>query len=156
MKADFPTYNFLTTSDDMFTPTEDLLLSPGPVWHGSAIGWPTDIDKYITKHEINNPRFCGVKHEDIENNFSILAYSVYLPTAGRDEEFLEVLSALTADLEQHLTPHSTIIIGCDSNQSEKSSKRRTRAMNNFLEHFKLSPILTGEAPTFHHNKMKVK
>ena len=36
---DFQDYCFLSTSSDMFTPIEDLILQSGPVWHGTAIGW---------------------------------------------------------------------------------------------------------------------
>ena len=41
---DFQDYNFLTTSADMFTATEDLILQSGPVWHGTALGWRKSIE----------------------------------------------------------------------------------------------------------------
>jgi hypothetical protein len=57
---DFPNFNFLTTSSDMFLDPEDLALASGPVWHGTAIGWPSDIDAKIEKLSIVSNRFCGV------------------------------------------------------------------------------------------------
>ena len=58
MKTDFQTYNFHTTSDDMFTHTEDLLLQADPVWHGTAIGWSMSIDKCVIRLPIISDRFC--------------------------------------------------------------------------------------------------
>ena len=150
-KTDFSTHNFLTTSDDMFTPTEDLLLQAGPTWHGTGIGWAMSIDKYVFKLPIVSDRFCGIQYKDSQTVTNILAYSVYLPTAGRDADFLEVLSSLSADILQHNTCNTTLLIGCDSNQSHKSTNRRTCAMTRFLTEFKLKSILVGDAPTFHHN-----
>ena len=43
------------------------------------------------------------------------------------------------------------MIGLDSNQSEKSTRRRTEAMERFREQFSLKTILLGDRPTFHHN-----
>ena len=54
---DFQEFNFLTTSADMFTPTEDLILQSGPVWHGTCCRLPFVSD-----------RFCGVKYEDSNAN----------------------------------------------------------------------------------------
>ena len=104
MKADFEEYDFLTTSDDMFTPVEDLLLESGAVWHGSAIAWHSSTQQFVSKLEIVNDRFCGIKYEDMKNNTNVLAYSAYLPTTGKDDEFLEVVTALTTDNTQHHKP----------------------------------------------------
>jgi hypothetical protein len=153
MKANFPTHSFLTTSDDMFTPTEDLLLQPGPVWHGTAIGWPSRIDQHVSRLPVVNERFCGIIYKDAENDTNILAYSVYLPTAGKDDEFLEVVSSLTADVSLHICINTTLLIGCDSNQSDKSTNRRTSAMKDMLTELNLKSILHGDMLTFHHNNL---
>ena len=94
---DFQEYCFLTTSSDMFIPVEDLLLKSGPVWHGTAIGWKKSIDKDITKLPIISERFCGVKYVDKSTDISIILYTIYLPTSGQDEEFLEIISSLSFD-----------------------------------------------------------
>ena len=46
-------------------------------------------------------RFCGVHYTDIANNIDILSYCAYLPTAGQDGDFTEVLSFLTLDISTH-------------------------------------------------------
>ena len=96
-------------------------------------------------------RFCGVKYEDTDSKVNILAYTVYLPTSGQDDEFLEILSILSSDIAQHNTNDSVVIIGTDSNVSIKSSRRRCNAMNQFLQSFSLATILKDDKPTFHHN-----
>ena len=73
LKVNFPAHNFLTTSDDMFTPIEDLILQAGPVWHGTAIGWPSRIDQYVSRLPVVNERFCGIIYKDAENDTNILA-----------------------------------------------------------------------------------
>ena len=118
------------TSSDIFTPAEDKMLEGGPTWHGAAIGWHESIAKFITKIPIISERFSGVKYS--EGQVNILAYSAYLPTHGKDEEYMEVLSQLSYDIRNNLSENTCILIGLDTNQSEKSSIRRTNAMNNLF------------------------
>ena len=109
------------------------------------------MDRHVSSLTVVNERFCGIQYKDSQHDITILAYSVYLPTAGKDDEFLEVLSALSSDITQHSSAISILIIGCDSNQSEKSTKRRITAMTDMLRDFHFQPVLSGNEPTFHHN-----
>ena len=135
----------------MFLPPEDLLFQSGPVWHGTALGWPSSINNYISKLPIVSERFCGVQYLDTVSAINILSYSVYLPTAGNDEDFTEVISLLTCDISNNRSEESTIIIGLDSNHSKKSTNRRKESMNKFLNIFSLQSIHVSDQPTFHHN-----
>ena len=101
----------------MFTPAEDLVLQSGPVWHGTALGWKKSADKLITKLPIISDRFCGVNYVDKGVGIDMIAFTAYLPTSGKDEEFLEILSMLSFDIAQHKTDDSIILIGTDSNVS---------------------------------------
>ena len=74
-----------------------------------------------------------------------------MPTSGKDEEFLEVLSQLSYDIENNLVENCSLLIGLDSNQSEKSSRRRTDGMKQFNEQFSFKTVLQNDEPTFHHN-----
>ena len=152
-KNDFQSYNFHTTSSDMFLAPEDLLLKQGPTWHGTAIGWHRSFQQNIEKIPAVSERFCGVLYDDKVSNIKILAYSAYLPTCGQDDEFLETVSQLTADIQSHIEDKNSccIIIGLDANQSEKSTLRRTNIFKLFLKDFSLQTILPGNKPTFHHN-----
>ena len=113
----------------MFTQAEDLLSRSGPVWHGTALGWPKTIEKFITKLPIVSERFCGVKYVNKDLDINLLAYTAYLPTSGQDEDFIEILALLGHDITENNTENSVVIIGTDSNVSRKSSKRRYKAMN---------------------------
>ena len=135
----------------MFTNAEDKMLDSGPTWHGSAIFWPENIDKNISRLPVICERFCGVKYTDKETNTNILAYTAYLPTSGQDDKFLDVLSQLSYDIRNNLVENCCILIGLDSNQSEKSSRRRTDAMRQFNINFSFKTILQNDLPTFHHN-----
>ena len=94
-EKDFKGYKFLSTSADMFTRTEDKMLESGPTWHGTALGWNGNIDNHISKLPVISERFCGVNYSDKQTN--ILAYTVYMPTSGQDDEFLDVLAKLSFD-----------------------------------------------------------
>ena len=125
LSSDFTSFEFLTTSSDSFKPPEDILLNSGPT------------------------RFCGLKIKI--NDTEIIAYTVYLPTAGQDDDYQEEISLLSHDLLVHLSSESTIIIGTDANTSEKSSARRKESFSSFKLEFGLETILPGQEPTFHHN-----
>ena len=84
-------------------------------------------------------------------NVHIIAYTVYLPTSGQDDEYIEELSRLTHDISEHKNRSTVIIIGADTNTSTKSTKRRQEAFDNFKNEFCLESIVQGEKPTFHHN-----
>ena len=148
---DFLDYNFLSTSSDIFTPAEDKMLESGPTWHGTALGWAKQSDKFISKVPIISERFCGVKYSDQITHTYILAYTAYLPTSGQDDEFLEVLSQLSFDIKNNCDENCSILIGLDSNQSDKSTRRRTDAMSKFSAQFSFKNVLISDKPTFHHN-----
>ena len=151
LKNDFKSYNFLSTSSDMFLPSEDVILQRGPTWHGTAIAWNNKVDSKIKSIPVISERFCGVIYQDCD--IRVIAYSAYLPTSGQDEDFLEIVSLLTQDILNNIENKEKciIIIGLDSNQSEKSTQRRSNAMKSFMSDFSLISILPDEKPTFHHN-----
>ena len=154
LQNDFQVYNFHSTSSDMFLPAEDIVLKRGPTWHGTAIGWHNNENSKIKNIEVISERFCGVVYHDSDLN--IIAYSAYLPTSGQDDEFLETISLLTLDIIKNMENIENdnkciIIIGLDSNQSKKSTQRRSGAMKAFMSQFSFQSILPDETPTFHHN-----
>ena len=82
----------------MFLQPEDLDLQSGPMWHGTLIGWVRTIDSLVTKIPVVSEMFCGVKF--IQNNITFLLYSVYFPTSGQDEDFLEIICKLNMDINE--------------------------------------------------------
>ena len=105
----------------MFTPVEDKILETGPIWHGTAIGWVNNLETNTSKLPAVSERFCGIKYSNEETGTKIVAFSAYLPTSGSYDEFLEVLSQLSSDIQTHVEKDDSILIGLDSNQSSKST-----------------------------------
>ena len=148
LKSDFKEYRFHTTSSDTFTPPEDILRQTGPTWHGTAVGWHFSLSN-VTPIEVTSQRFCGIKVKT--NELEILAFSIYLPTSGKDYEYLEEISLLIHTLKENSSPSSLIILGMDANVSDHSTDRRKKAFNQLKETFGLHTILPGSDATFHHN-----
>ena len=121
-ESDFSDYKFLTTSSDSFTSPEDVLQNSGPVWHGTAIGWHSSISNNVSKLQIISSRFCGINIKI--NKKEILAFTVYLPTSGQDNDYLEEIALLTHSINKNSSNSPSIIIGLDANVSEKSTERR--------------------------------
>ena len=144
----FSDYQFKISTPDMFQPSEELLSKSGPTWHGAAIGWHNGINTNITTIESTHERFTGIRMSVSEN--SVLLVSFYAPTSGHDEDFFEAISYLTAYILQNMSPGDELVIGTDSNCSEKSTSRRKESWKDFCHLFSLSIHATG-APTFHHN-----
>ena len=71
---------------------EDIPLFAGATWYGSAIGWNKIIDPYIRKLSSVCERFCGVKYSD---SIKLMNISAYLPTSGRDDEYIDVIDQLS-------------------------------------------------------------
>ena len=101
MNEYLPDYSFQIATPDMFQNNEDKLMNNGPVWHGCAIAWHKDLNASIEPLESNHERLAGVKL--IQNNHSLLLVSLYAPTSGHDDDFMETLSHLS----QYILLHSS-------------------------------------------------
>ena len=148
---DFKDYNFQTTSSDMFEHAEDLLLKSGPTWHGTAIGWKKSIDDNVIRLPVVSDRFCSVKYVSPSSRESVVLYSIYLPTSGCDDLFLETLEVLNYDVLNNLSSSDSLILAADMNVSRNSSKRRANAFKTFTSMHEIKTIMTSLVPTFHHN-----
>ena len=81
---------------------------PGPIWHGAAIGWHDDVASYITPLESNYDRFCGVKLST--GSMTLILVSLYSPTHGKDDDFLECIDFLYEFLLTNLSENDYIVI----------------------------------------------
>ena len=148
MNKMFPDYSIQISSPDMFTPPEDLLSSTDHTWHGSAIMWHTSFDSNISSLKTINARFTSIRLSIEVQNF--LAVSVYFPTRGKDDEYLECTSDLLNFVNDNLKEGEIILMGIDSNCSGKSSPRRKLAFQNLCKELDLTKVSTA-LPTFHHH-----
>ena len=148
MNSIFEDYSIQISTPDMFTPPEDLLHHTGHTWHGAAIMWHSSLDSQVSSLKTTNERFTSIRITNQDLN--LLCISVYFPTSGKDEEFLEMSTDLTNFVNDHQKEDETVLIGTDSNCSENSTPRRILALSNFSRELNLMKITTCK-PTFHHH-----
>ena len=141
-------YSFQVSCSDMFDHPEEKLSSPSHVWHGVAVGWKKGTGMNIQPLRSVNERIAGIKIS--LSTGSLILLSLYAPTSGQDENFLESMSSITELLRVNSNHGDTIIIGADTNCSTKSSSRRQLAWGNFCTKHNLT-ILAPLFPTFHHH-----
>ena len=147
LRSDYPDYHFQISCDDMFEHAEDRLRTHDHVWHGTAVAWHRDLQSSTKPLKVVHERFSAIKI--LCGTMSILAMSVYLPTSGKDDEYSECLSLLSTFIEENCDPGDSILIGADTNCSEKSSQRRIRLYRDFCK--KQDLLRAGSSsPTFHH------
>ena len=91
LNKDFPNYNFKIATPDMFDHSEDKINCPGQVWHGAAIAWHNDLHSFVTPLISTHERFAAVLIR-VSSLTSILAISLYAPTSGKDDDFLECIN----------------------------------------------------------------
>ena len=150
LAKDFPMYNFQVSTPDMFTHAEDILGNHGPTWHGVALGWHSDLNSQVTQLDSGFERFAAARLT--LSSGTILMISLYAPTSGKDDEFLECFSYLSNFINENRVTNEAIIIGTDSNCSEKSTSRRKNIFSNFCLAFSFT-VHTTNLPTFHHNNL---
>ena len=148
LTKDFPSYTFQVSTPDMFTHPEDILTSHGHTWHGVALGWHNDLCSQVTPLDSGYERFAAARVT--LNSETFLIISLYAPTSGKDDEFLECFTHLSNFLNENRTKEEPIVIGTDSNCSEKSTSRRKNMFSNFCSAFSLT-VCSTNLPTFHHS-----
>ena len=149
LKTIFPDFNFLISTPDMFTHSEDKLSSSTQVWHGSAVCWHNSLNQWVKKIPLTHERFSAVLLS-ITDTEELLLISLYAPTSGKDDDFLECIGFLSEFISSNTPASGSVIIGADSNCSDKSTTRRQLIWADFCENFSFSKETTN-IPTFHHN-----
>ena len=89
-------YSIQISTPDQFTPPEDRLGRSDHTWHGAAILWHGSIDPNIECIDNTHDRFTGIKLKFSGAN--LLAISAYLPTSGKDDDFLSCLGQLSSQI----------------------------------------------------------
>ena len=126
----FNKYSVQISTPDQFTHPEDKLGSPDHTWHGTAIMWHESLNSSVLSVANVHHRFTGIRL-DLQG-FTTLAISLYLPTSGKDEDFLACLVELSIYIRENTSNSDAVLIGTDSNCSERSSPRRLQAFTSFV------------------------
>ena len=138
MNARLSEYSIQISTPDQFTPVEDSLGCSSHTWHGAAIMWHDSLDSNILQLRNTNDRFTSIKLDSEGNH--ILVISAYLPTSGKDEEFADCLAELSEFIANNSMDDEAVLIGTDSNCSEKSTPRRIQAFQTFCDEHDLVKI----------------
>ena len=116
---------------------------------GTMILWKNNLDNFVTVLTTETPSFQAIlfHHPDLEPSLHI---SLYLPTSGKETEYIEEITKLRDfiddTLEQH--PGSTVFIRGDSN-ANINNKSRHNIFRDFQDSFNLVCIPVGHK-TYHH------
>ena len=148
MDSKFQDYSIQISTPDQFTPIEDRLGKADHTWHGAAIMWHESLNSEVVNISNSNDRFTGINL--FSRGLPVLAISLYLPTSGRDDEFLDCRNKLSIFIQENSTGEGITLIGTDSNCSEKSSPRRIQSFHKFCKEQNLLKFCQAE-PTFHHS-----
>ena len=127
---------------------EDNLGISEHVWHGSALLWHESMGASVVNIKNVHERFTGIKIR--VDGHSLLAISAYLPTSGKDDEYLDCLCQLSNFITDNTSVHDTVLIGTDANCSDKSTSRRLNSLEKFCMDHSLLKMKMSE-PTFHHS-----
>ena len=122
-------YNFNLNSADKYDP--ELPLVKPKAYGGTMVLWKLCLDSSVTIHPVSSPSILPIIFSPPNNPVSIHV-SVYLPTHGQDNRFVEELSSLVVCLQElsELFPQAPIYLRGDFNVNVNNSKRSA-----LLRHF---------------------
>ena len=139
-------YSSSLSSADLFDPELPLYQRAKG---GCMILWKTHLDSYIYSCSSPSSSFLPIVFSPPGSRISI-HFAIYLPTAGKDSEFVEEMVKLGNCIEELLDKHpdATIFIRGDANVNPNNTVR-CKILKRFCEQWNLvsSTILH---PTYHH------
>ena len=140
-------YNYSLNSDDKTDP--ELPLIQNKATGGSMMLWKVCHDPYITVHPTSSSSFLPVIFSPPDCAVSIHV-SIYLPTSGKETQFIEELAQLSQCLNEllDLYPEAPIYLRGDFNVSEGNTKR-TALFSHFSTEHDLDETFIPHK-TYHH------
>ena len=140
-------YSFSLNSEDLHDP--ELAFLKNKSKGGTLVMWKQSLDPYITLIPVDTPAFLPVLLQ-IPNIKPSIHIGVYLPTAGKETEFLTELSKLNDLLDEinQKHPGAAIFIRGDRNSSQRNQKRHA-LLTSFCKDKNLRRTKIGHN-TYHH------
>ena len=140
-------YCHALNTDDMHDP--ELGLYRNKSHGGTMILWKRSFNKFITVLPTETASFLPILFHPPSSKCS-LHISLYLPTSGKESEFLEEITQLKIFLENILEtqPLLLVFIRGDSNVNV-NNKERAKIFENFLTNFKIFSVRIHHK-TYHH------
>ena len=140
-------YTINLNSPDLFDP--DLPLLKSKAWGGTMMLWKKSLDPFIVTHPCSTSAIQAIIFHPPRCKASV-HICVYLPTSGRENEFVAELSKLSSILhELSLAYEDTpIYIRGDFNVNDNNVKRKS-LFDFLLESFALKEVIISHK-TYHH------
>ena len=115
-------YSASLNSEDLHN--QELSLTSSRSKGGSMVFWKKDLDPYISLNIPDTTAFLSVR-VDIPGFIPMFHLAIYLPTAGKDSEFLSDLASMRIFIErvQHEHPAAAVFVRGDCNASQKNTSR---------------------------------
>ena len=146
-----PGYKMFLNSDDFYDPELPLLQTRA---HGGTLTlWKDELDSYITVLNTKTSRVTAIVL-DIPYCQTTVHINIYLPTAGKDSEYMEALATLQATLDEasEIHPNCLVYIKGDANAcfSPRDKNKRDHFFQQFCLDNCLDPLFLNNHPTYHH------
>ena len=140
-------YSSSLNSEDLHNP--DLPMTSNKAKGGTLVMWKSDLDPYITVHCTDSSAFLPIVI-DSPNVQTSIHVALYLPTSGKEAEYLAELASLRLTLEELSLkyPNPAIFIRGDANSS-KTNTNRSILLRNFCHDINLSRVSISHN-TYHH------
>ena len=140
-------YTCSLNSEDLFD--MELPLTNSKPKGGTMALWKLSLDPYITVHKAVSSSFLPIVL-CFPNTVPTIHIALYLPTGGKDAEFIEELANLTVALDEliHKYKSPVIFLRGDANASSSNSKRSS-LLKHFCEEYNLKRVHIDHK-TYHH------
>ena len=127
----------------------ELPLRKSKSFGGTMVLWRRELDPFIVVEDKPSASFLPVIFQPYDSSPSI-HYSIYLPTAGKENEFLDSLSSLSSSIEllKSKYPGAPVYLRGNFNVSSKN-QMRTDILNAFMILNELQEIPNSHL-TYHH------
>ena len=143
-------YSCFLNSDDLYDP--DIPLSTSRPHGGTMAFWKKELDPYVTIAPVNSSRFLPLVL-DIPGYQTTIHIALYLPTAGKESEFVQELAALNNIIEELGEKYSNALfyIRGDANAASipRSKNKRDQLFSHFCQDNSLAQTCLDH-PTYHH------
>ena len=140
-------YSSSLNSEDFHNP--DLALSKTKAKGGTLVMWKNYLSPFITIIPVDTPAFLPVLLT-IPHFLPSIHIALYLPTAGKETQYVHELSELKVCVEalQQRFPNSPVFIRGDANSS-KTNNSRNLLFTAFCQEYNLNRVPIGHN-TYHH------
>ena len=141
-------YCFGLNSDDVYDP--ELPLRRSKSKGGTMAMWKNSLDPYVTQLPSTSSAILPLLLKLPERKASV-HIAIYLPTHGKDVEFLEQLSNLQLCIDDIKSSHNDpiIFVRGDGNCNEKNVTR-CLALQSFIQRNRMQAVQITH-PTYHHS-----